>query len=166
MIGVWFPTGADIFLAITVSRPALVPIKLPIQWVGTGSPFAGANHLGCKAEYSPPSSTKMRCLSKNRGITIFTFTVKMLFSFGILWPLVQLFNNKTLFLYLSNTFMGIFNCLCLFHMHLMTCYIPSNEPQWAKPPSNRSLPSHWQMLPYTSTSIKLCHEQVSLYYRK
>jgi hypothetical protein len=44
------PGGAGILLFVTMSKLALAPIHLPIQWV------PGVKQLGLEADHSPPSS--------------------------------------------------------------------------------------------------------------
>jgi hypothetical protein len=51
--------GLGIFLSTPVSRPALRPTKLPIQWV-PGAPSLGVKWLGHEADHSPPSSAKVK----------------------------------------------------------------------------------------------------------
>jgi hypothetical protein len=46
-----------IFLFSTMSRPALGPTQLPIQWV-PGALTLGLKWPGCDADHSPPSSAE------------------------------------------------------------------------------------------------------------
>jgi hypothetical protein len=51
--------GLGIFLFITVSRTALGPTQLPIQWV-PGSISLGIKRLGHEADHSPPSIAEVK----------------------------------------------------------------------------------------------------------
>lgn len=57
-IRVKFPTGAQIFLFRTIYRPALESTQTHIQWVMGSS--HGGKALDCEADYSPPSTAKVR----------------------------------------------------------------------------------------------------------
>jgi hypothetical protein len=51
--------GLRIFLFTTVSRPALGPTQLPIQWVPEGL-YLGLKRHGSEADHSPPSSAEVK----------------------------------------------------------------------------------------------------------
>jgi hypothetical protein len=58
-IGVRSPAGQRIFPLPSVSRPALGPTQLPVQWV-PGGPFPGGKSAaGGDADHSPPSSAEV-----------------------------------------------------------------------------------------------------------
>jgi hypothetical protein len=47
------------FLFTTVSRTALGPTQLPVQWI-SGALSLGVKRLGRKADHSPPSSAEVK----------------------------------------------------------------------------------------------------------
>jgi hypothetical protein len=51
--------GLGIILFTIMSIMALRPTQPPIQWV-TGAVSLGVKQLGCEADYSPPSSAKVK----------------------------------------------------------------------------------------------------------
>jgi hypothetical protein len=51
--------GKGIFFNSTASRPALGPVKPPIQWV-PGALFPGVKRQGREADHSPPSSYEVK----------------------------------------------------------------------------------------------------------
>jgi hypothetical protein len=51
--------GLGIFLFTTASRTAMGPTQSPIQWV-PGALSLGVKQLGREADYSPPSSAKIK----------------------------------------------------------------------------------------------------------
>jgi len=51
--------GQEFFLLATASRPALVPIQPPIQWV-PGALTPGVKWTGLEADHSPPPSAEVK----------------------------------------------------------------------------------------------------------
>jgi hypothetical protein len=78
------PAGEETFLYSTASRPALVPIQPPTQWV-PGTLSLGAQWMGRQADHSPTSSAE----AKNAG------TIPPL-------PHVSLWNGAELITYSAN----------------------------------------------------------------
>jgi hypothetical protein len=64
-VGARFPTGQDIFLFSTASKPALGPTQPPIKWV------LGEKRQGREADYTPPSSAEVK---NNGAIPLLPYT--------------------------------------------------------------------------------------------
>jgi len=71
--------GLGIFFFTTASRPALGPIKFPIQWV-SWAPSLGLKRPGREADHLPPSNTKVK------NAWSYTFTPQYVFT---AWCLIK-----------------------------------------------------------------------------